>query len=228
MHVLPAAHHSPPPPPHTHTPPPRNARCRPRHWKALMAVTGHSFDLDPKTFTLGSMFAMQLHKFRDDIAKVTSAARKELTIESELKKLAATWQEQRFELHRYTSVSGVVGWTAACRAAPADGAGMLLICQHQQHARTRCACLAERRGARLGAQGRGGGQPAAGGHGPQPAVHGGQPTRAALCGRRARVGAAAVAHRGGAGGMCVQGTGPGGAALRQASARGVQQCTALA
>ncbi|MGF2075643.1 hypothetical protein, partial [Enterococcus casseliflavus] len=32
-------------------------------------------------------------------------ALKELTIENEIKKLADTWQEQRFDLHKYHSVS---------------------------------------------------------------------------------------------------------------------------
>lgn len=78
---------------------------RPRHWKQLMAATGQTFDLDPKTFTLANMFAMQLHKFKDNIAKVTGCALKELTIENEIKKLAEAWQEQRFDLHQYHSVS---------------------------------------------------------------------------------------------------------------------------
>lgn len=80
--------------------------CRTRHWKQLMALTGQVFDLDPKTFTLANMFAMQLHKFRDDIAKVTSCALKELTIENELKKLVDVWKEQRFDLRKYQNVSG--------------------------------------------------------------------------------------------------------------------------
>ena len=70
-----------------------------------MTLTGQTFDLDPKTFTLGNMFAMQLHKYKEDIARVTSCALKELTIENEIKKLADTWQEQRFDLHKYQSVS---------------------------------------------------------------------------------------------------------------------------
>jgi hypothetical protein len=69
-----------------------------------MALTGQTFDLDPKTFTLANMFAMQLHKYKEEIAKVTSSALKELTIENELKKLAESWKEQRFDLHKYTAV----------------------------------------------------------------------------------------------------------------------------
>lgn len=69
-----------------------------------MTLTGQSFDLDPKTFTLANMFAMQLHKYKDDIAKVTSSALKELTIENELRKLADVWKEQKFDFHKYNMV----------------------------------------------------------------------------------------------------------------------------
>lgn len=37
---------------------------RPRHWRALMAATGRAFDVDAWSFTLGSMFALQLHRVR--------------------------------------------------------------------------------------------------------------------------------------------------------------------
>jgi dynein heavy chain, axonemal len=78
---------------------------RKRHWNQLMEVTGQSFDMDPKTFTLQAMFAMQLHKFAEEIGKITNAAVKELTIESELKKLAEAWREQRFDVFKYIKVS---------------------------------------------------------------------------------------------------------------------------
>ena len=69
-----------------------------------MNVTGQQFDMDLKTFTLGNMFAMQLQQHAAAIASITSGAVKELTIESELKKMADVWKEQRFELHKYTHV----------------------------------------------------------------------------------------------------------------------------
>lgn len=68
----------------------------------LMQVTGQEFDMDPKTFTLGSMFAMSLDKYADDILKISSAAEKELTIESELKKLVEVWGEQKFVCAKYS------------------------------------------------------------------------------------------------------------------------------
>lgn len=76
--------------------------CRPRHWKALLAVTGQTFDLDPRTFTLGAMFSLQLQRYAEQIGTIVAGAAKELTIEQELGKLAAAWKEQRFEVHPYS------------------------------------------------------------------------------------------------------------------------------
>ena len=67
-----------------------------------MCIAGQKFDMDPKTFTLGNMFAMRLHQYGPDIAEITNAAIKELTIETELKKLSDIWKEQHFDLFKYT------------------------------------------------------------------------------------------------------------------------------
>lgn len=83
---------------------------RKRHWDQLMRVTGQQFDMDPKTFTLANMFAMQLHNFREEISGITSAAVKELTIEQELQKVAAVWREQKFDLFKYTKGGEDRGW----------------------------------------------------------------------------------------------------------------------
>jgi dynein heavy chain, axonemal len=64
-------------------------------------VTGQEFDMEPKTFTLGSMFAMKLEKFVEEIQKITGAAEKELTIETELKKLIDVWRDQKFSIAKY-------------------------------------------------------------------------------------------------------------------------------
>jgi Dynein heavy chain, N-terminal region 2 len=75
-----------------------------------LQVTGKEFDIDPKSFTLGSMFAMRLDKFTEDILKITSAAEKELTIENELKKLVEVWREQKFTLAKYVKGTEDRGW----------------------------------------------------------------------------------------------------------------------
>lgn len=51
-----------------------------------MEVTGQELDMDPKTFTLGNMFAMQLHKYAEEIGKITNAAVKELTVRAAQRK----------------------------------------------------------------------------------------------------------------------------------------------
>ena len=82
----------------------KSEALRKRHWDQLMAVTGKTFDMDPKTFTLANMFAMHLDQYTEQISEITSAAVKELTIESELKKLAEVWKDQKFSISKYFKV----------------------------------------------------------------------------------------------------------------------------
>ncbi len=46
-----------------------------------MEMTGVSFDIDPLTFTLEGVFAMQLHEYSDTIALIVANAQRELAIE---------------------------------------------------------------------------------------------------------------------------------------------------
>ena len=52
-----------------------------RHWKELMQKTGKSFDMNPDTFTLENLFAMELHNYKDVIGDIVTSASKELSIE---------------------------------------------------------------------------------------------------------------------------------------------------
>lgn len=52
-----------------------------RHWKELMERTGTSFEINPESFTLENMFAMELHKYADVIGDIVTSAVKELGIE---------------------------------------------------------------------------------------------------------------------------------------------------
>lgn len=72
-----------------------------------MQITNQEFDMDPKTFTLEGMFAMKLHNHVEDVNKVTNMATKELTIETEIKKLGEVWKAQTFEVHKYMKVRNV-------------------------------------------------------------------------------------------------------------------------
>lgn len=53
----------------------------PRHWKELMVQTETSFEMNPDTFTLENMFAMELHKHGSVIRDIVTSAVKELSIE---------------------------------------------------------------------------------------------------------------------------------------------------
>ena len=46
-----------------------------------MAKTGQKFDINPETFTLQNVFAMELHRFQETIAEIVTCATKELGIE---------------------------------------------------------------------------------------------------------------------------------------------------
>ena len=76
---------------------------RPRHWEQLVRVTRQSpdFDTDPKTFTLGALFGMELHRFYEPVMEMCIAAEKELKIEADVARFEAVWKEQKFELAKY-------------------------------------------------------------------------------------------------------------------------------
>ncbi len=47
----------------------------------LMEQTRHEFTLNPEEFTLGNIFTMHLHQFKEEIAEVLGIALKEYSIE---------------------------------------------------------------------------------------------------------------------------------------------------
>ena len=46
-----------------------------------MKKTGQTFEMNPDTFTLENVFAMELHRFHDVIGEIVNMATKELAIE---------------------------------------------------------------------------------------------------------------------------------------------------
>jgi len=63
----------------------KHEAMRDRHWKRLMKQTGIEFDMNPDTFTLQSIFEMELSRFVDDIAEILNTAIKEAAIENGIK-----------------------------------------------------------------------------------------------------------------------------------------------
>ena len=59
------------------------------------------FDLNPETFTLQNMFAMELHRFFDIIQDIVSSASKELSIEKGIAEVQETWGATKFDVHKY-------------------------------------------------------------------------------------------------------------------------------
>ena len=59
------------------------------------------FDLNPDTFTLQNMFAMELHKFQDVIGDITASATKELGIEKGISEVADTWGSMKFTVSKF-------------------------------------------------------------------------------------------------------------------------------
>lgn len=66
-----------------------------------MDMTGMKFDLNPETFTLQNMFAMELHNFSDVIADITASATKELGIEKGISEVNETWSNMKFSVTKY-------------------------------------------------------------------------------------------------------------------------------
>ena len=46
-----------------------------------MAKTGQKFDINPETFTLANIFAMELQRYHEAIAEIVTMASKEMGIE---------------------------------------------------------------------------------------------------------------------------------------------------
>ena len=69
-----------------------------RHWHKLMDMTGTKFDMNPKKFTLGNLFAMDLSRFVEEIGEIVTEAMQELKIETELKKVEDVWSATQFDI----------------------------------------------------------------------------------------------------------------------------------
>ncbi|XP_030593055.1 dynein heavy chain 10, axonemal isoform X2 [Archocentrus centrarchus] len=79
----------------------KNEALRDRHWKELMERTGTRFEINPESFTLENMFAMELHKYADVIGGIVTSAVKELSIEKGVKGLIETWENMKFNVQPY-------------------------------------------------------------------------------------------------------------------------------
>eukprot|EP00842_Homolaphlyctis_polyrhiza_P003630 jgi/Hompol1/4268/HPOL_001758-RA len=79
----------------------KNEALRDRHWKRLMEITGKTFDMNPETFTLEKLFAMNLHEHAEAIGEIVGGAMKELSIENAIKEVETTWRNLKFTVVKY-------------------------------------------------------------------------------------------------------------------------------
>ena len=57
--------------------------------------------MNPETFTLENLFAMELHNFSETISEIVGSANKELSIEKSLAEVVSIWQSLKFSVHKY-------------------------------------------------------------------------------------------------------------------------------
>ena len=91
----------------------KSPAMKPRHWQELMKVTGTKFTMDPKTFKLRNIFAMDLSRFSDDVNKIAYKAGQELKIESSIATLRKHWKTCEFTIQKYRKDGKDRGWLLA-------------------------------------------------------------------------------------------------------------------
>ncbi|KAK2902109.1 hypothetical protein Q8A73_011855 [Channa argus] len=79
----------------------KNEALRDRHWKELMERTGTMFEMNPESFTLENMFAIELHKYANVIGDIVTTAVKELSIEKGVKEVVEAWENMKFSVQPY-------------------------------------------------------------------------------------------------------------------------------
>ena len=77
-----------------------------RHLQKLMKLTGKNFDMNPETFTLENLFAMDLHNYAEKISDIVASASKELNIEKSLAEVVSIWHGLKFSVHKYVHACG--------------------------------------------------------------------------------------------------------------------------
>ena len=79
----------------------KGVTLEPRHWAELMSATGVSLNTSLTELTLTDLLAMQLNRFKDTIAQITSNAAQEAKIEKEIDSIQKQWNDKKFELTPY-------------------------------------------------------------------------------------------------------------------------------
>lgn len=86
----------------------KNDALKTRHWEKIMEATKIKFEMNPKTFTVGKLFAMKLNRFTDDINDLVNEAMQEAKIEAQLRLIEDIWRDTKFEYFRRKRATGEV------------------------------------------------------------------------------------------------------------------------
>jgi dynein heavy chain len=70
---------------------------RPRHWKKLLP----SVEINPNTFTLAQLFALNLSGMAEFVEEVVSESNKEVQIEKGLEEVERNWRNEQLNLYKY-------------------------------------------------------------------------------------------------------------------------------
>ncbi|XP_050498494.1 dynein axonemal heavy chain 2 [Diabrotica virgifera virgifera] len=79
----------------------KNPAMRTRHWDKVRKVVEVDFDETSKDFNLEAIYAMELHKFAEEINEISNAATMELQIENGIAAISKTWETMKFEMIPY-------------------------------------------------------------------------------------------------------------------------------
>lgn len=74
---------------------------RPRHWDRVRKTIGKEFDENSPEFNLEAIYAMEMHKFAEDINDISNAATMELQIEKGLAMIVEKWDSMVIEIIPY-------------------------------------------------------------------------------------------------------------------------------
>ncbi|RYY38146.1 hypothetical protein EON62_00630, partial [archaeon] len=87
----------------------KNPAMKERHWDKISALTGIKINTNPKTFTVGSLFEMNLSRFMEPINEIVNEAKQELKIERDLRAIMDKWAVTSFAVAKYLKNGEVRG-----------------------------------------------------------------------------------------------------------------------